>query len=333
MTRLVGSGVRVLGVGSAVPSRVLTNADLEKMMDTSDEWITQRTGIRERRVVDPDSEGTFTLSTQALQSAMDSAGVTPGDLDLLILATVSGEMSCPSVACRVAAAIGAVPMPAFDVTAACSGFVYSMNIADAILASGRFRTIGVIGCDTMSTIVDYSDRSVSILFGDAAGAAILQRDEGSESGQIVGRMYADGSDWSTLYIPRRPHEIPQSDRDNPIKLGCLRMHGREIFKFAVTQMRALIEETLKEAGLTVDDVDHFICHQSNRRILESAKEKLGIPDEKMYINIDRYGNSSAGSVGLCFGELWQSGKIQPGQIVLLVAIGGGMTWASSLWRI
>jgi len=213
-------GVRLLGTGSAVPDRVLTNGDLEKMIDTSDEWIHQRTGIRERRVSEKEKgEGCFTLAKRALQGAIDESGIDPKEMDLIILASVTSEMTCPSNACRVSNAVGATPAAAFDLVAACSGFIYASNIADSLIRSGRHRCVGVIGCDAMSHVIDYDERSVSILFGDAAGAMILRRDENVDMGCRYQRMYADGERWESLYIPRRPREVPESDRENPIKLG------------------------------------------------------------------------------------------------------------------
>ncbi len=328
-------GVRIAGVGSAVPERVLTNADLEKMMDTTDEWIVQRTGIRERRIIDPSrGESNLTLSREALCKALDNAGMSGSDLDLVILASVTTDMSCPSTACRIADEVGASHAAAFDLVAACSGFVYALNVADSLVRSGRHRAVGVIGCDTLSTICDYTDRTVSILFGDAAGSVILVRDDDDPAtGCLYQTMATDGSMWKTLYIPRKEADIPSEDIDNPIRMGCLRMQGREVYKFAVTKFREVIEDALLKTALDVEDISQFICHQSNIRIIESAMEKIGLPPEKVHVNIDRYGNSSAGSVGLCFDQLWQAGKVKRGDNIIFVAFGGGLTWASSVWRV
>jgi len=303
------------------------------MVDTNDEWIVQRTGIRGRRICDPSREGTFTLNRDALKNALDSAGMQGKDLDLIIVGTCTQEMNCPSVACRVAGEVGAVGAGAFDVVAACSGFVYSMNIADSLIRSGRFKRIGVCGGDAMSSVIDYQERSVSILFGDAAGAAVLVADENPQRGCIHQQLGSDGRDWSGLYLPRRAQEVPEADRDNPIRLGCLRMNGREVFKFAVSRFRQVIEESLTATGFTPNDLSQIICHQSNIRIIESAREKLGLPPEKVYINIDKFGNSSAGSVGLCLDQLWRDGKIPVGKPMMMVAFGGGMTWASGVWNV
>ena len=326
-------GVRIAGVGSAVPDRRLTNQDFEKMFDTSDEWITTRTGIRERRVVDQKTEGTFTLSVEAVQKALDDAGIDGSSIDLLINASVSSEMTCPSNGCRVAHAIGAVPSPAFDLVAACSGFVYGLNVADPLIRGGAFKRIAVVGCDSMSTLCDYKDRSVSILFGDAAGAVILERDEDTDRGSIYSSMKSDATNWPCLYIPRREQEVQDQPAVEHIELGKLRMLGREVYKFAVPKLIEMIEEALAAANLSTDDVSQFVCHQSNARIIESAIAKLGLPAEKVHMNIQHYGNSSAGSVGLCLDEVWRAGKIKTGDIILIAAVGGGMTWAVNLWRV
>lgn len=326
-------GVRIRGTGSFVPQRVLTNDDLSKILDTSDEWIHQRTGIRERRICDPTVEGTFTMARDALKNALDAAEMKGSDLDLIIVGTVTAEMTCPSVAARVGAALGAIPAPAFDIGAACCGFVYGMNIAQALIKSGQFKNIGVVGSEAMSTIVDYSDRTVSILFGDSAGAAILSRDPDPRIGCLYQTMGSDGSGWHSLYLPRRLQEVPEVDKANPIALGNLRMNGKEVFRFAVTKFREVIEDAMSKTGLTPESVGQVICHQSNVRIIEAAREKLGLPHEKVYINIDKFGNSSAGSVGLCLDQLWRAGKIEKERPFVMVAFGGGLTWASGVWRI
>lgn len=326
-------GVRIRGTGSCVPERRLTNEDLSKLVDTNDEWIVQRTGIHERRVCDLSTEGTFTMARDALKNALDAAEMKGSDLDLIIVGTVTGEMTCPSVAARVGAALGAVPAAAFDLSAACCGFVYSINLAQALIRSGQFRSIGVVGSECMSSIVDYSDRTVSILFGDAAGAAVLTRDPDPRIGCMYSTMGSDGSGWQSLYIPRRLQEVPENDRDNPIALGHLRMHGKEVFRFAVTKFREVIEDAMHQTGLTAESVGQVICHQSNIRIIEAAREKLGLPHEKVYVNIDQFGNSSAGSVGLCLDQLWRAGKIEKERPFVMVAFGGGLTWASGVWRI
>lgn len=330
---LPGCGVAIAGVGGCAPPGVLTNEQLEGMMDTSAEWIEQRTGIRRRHVVDPTREDTVTVARDAMQAALDDAGMKATDLDLLILASVTSEMTCPSNACRVAAELGAMPAGAFDLVAACSGWVYGSNLADCLIRTGRYRTIGVVGCDILSQRVDYEERSVSILFGDGAGAAIFTRDDDPSRGCIYQTMNADGSNWHALYMPNSVREVPEEDRDNTIRIGRLRMRGREVFKFAVNKFREVIEDALERTGLGVDDVDHFICHQSNVRIIDAAKDRLGLPDEKVHVNIHEYGNTSAGSIGLVMNDLWSAGRVQRGQTIVFVAFGGGLTWSSSVWRV
>ncbi|MGI9015025.1 MAG: beta-ketoacyl-ACP synthase III [Phycisphaerales bacterium] len=325
-------GVRLAGTGSGVPSNVLTNADLSEMMDTTHEWIVQRTGICERRVCNED-ENAMTLSRDAIGNALDAAGMQPNDLDLLIVATCTTEMHVPSTACRVLNALGIVKAAAFDLNAACTGFVYALNIADSLIRSGRHRAVGVVGCDVLSRMVDYNERSVSILFGDSAGGAVLVRDDNPERGCIYQLLEADSSGWDVLYCPRRQEDVREWDRDNTIGLGNLRMQGREVYRFAVTKFQSVIEDALQKTNLTADDVTQFICHQSNARIIESAIEKLGLAPEKVHINIDRFGNCSAGSVPLCLDQVMRAGKIKDGDIILLAGFGAGLTWASSVWRV
>ncbi|MCH2132303.1 MAG: ketoacyl-ACP synthase III [Phycisphaerales bacterium] len=326
-------GVRLVGTGSAVPGRVLTNDDLSKILDTSDEWIRQRTGIRERRICSESDESVFSLQRDALQRALDDAGMKGSDLDLIICASVTSEMTCPSNACRVAAAVDAAPAGAFDMVAACSGFVYALNVADSLVRCGRHRAIGVVGCDAMSKVVDFEERTVSVLFGDAAGAAIVVRDDDPSKGSVYQTLNADGSGWHSLYLPRRETDIPAGSPESDIRLGYLRMDGRDVYRFAVSKFKEVIEDAMASTSLTPDDIAQFICHQSNIRIIESAKEKLGLPDDKVYINIDRYGNTSGGSVGLCLDEIRRAGRISDGDTIVFVAFGGGLTWASSVWNL
>jgi len=327
-------GVAILGCGSAVPEGLLSNVDLEKVIDTSDDWIRQRTGVTVRRKCDPArGEGTLSLSTEALRKALDDAGLAGSDLDLVIVATVTGEMTFPSTACRVADAVGANPAGAFDLLAACSGFVYALNVAESLVAGGRYRTIGVVGCDAMSTVMDYTNRRTCILFGDAAGAVVVQQTEDRSRGCLYQAMNADGSRWHHLYCARAEHHAPKDADWNEVKLNYLQMNGPEVYKFAVSTFQSALTEALERNHLAVGDISMLIAHQSNARIIESAKKKLGLPDEKVYVNIDRYGNSSAGSVPLCFDELWRAGRIRQGDIVVMVAFGAGMTWGTNVWRV
>lgn len=330
----MSAGVRLIGTGMHVPEACLTNDDLSRFMDTSDEWITQRTGIRERRLCDPTKgEGTTWLATQALRKALSEAGVAGREIDLVVVASVTGEMTCPATACRVAQEVGAGGAGAFDVLAACSGFVYGLNLAHDQIRSGSVGTVAVVGCDAMSTVMDYTNRGVSVLFGDAAGAAILQGCDDPTRGIVSRSMHADGGRWADLYIPQREHHLPADADRSVVELDSLQMNGREVYKFAVGTFSNLIRETLEDAGLTADDIDHYICHQSNARMLESARERFGIPPEKMHINIDRLGNCSAGSAATVLAELRLMGKARDGETVMFLAFGGGLTWASSLWQL
>ncbi len=329
-----GFGTRIVSTGSFVPEKVITNFDLAEIMDTSDEWIQQRTGIRQRHISDQSKgEGTVSLAINAAADGFEKSGLAPEDIDLIICATCTQEMTCPSVACRISERIGTKQAAAFDLAAACSGFLYGLNFAETLIRCGRYRTALIVGADAMSTVMDYTDRSVSILFGDASGSVVVTRDDDPARGCQHQLMGADGVGWESLYMPRREVDVPEQDRDNPIKLGMLRMNGREVFKFAVKKFQEVIEETLEQSGHSIDDLSLMICHQSNLRIIESAREKLGIEKDKVYVNIDRVGNSSAGSIGLCLDELNRAGRIKEGELILFVAFGGGMTWASSLWRV
>ncbi|MFM9956602.1 MAG: 3-oxoacyl-ACP synthase III family protein [Phycisphaerales bacterium] len=328
-------GVRIAGTGHAVPEKIVTNHDLAKVMDTSDEWIAQRTGIRQRRVCDAaKGEGPMTLSAEALRRALADARMDAKELDLIILGTVSGEMLCPSTACRVADAVGATPAGAYDIVAACCGFVYGLNQAHAVIRSGQARNVGVIGCDCLYARMDPQNRAVNVLFGDSAGAAVLRATDDTTRGIIASTIHADGSRWTDLYIPNVASDLPpgaDAERDG-IMYGTLQMNGREVYKFAVGTFTPLIESTLEQAGLKADDVAMYVCHQSNARMLEAARDRLGVGPDKLYINIDRFGNCSAGSVPVALDELRKMGKCREGELVMFVAFGGGMTWASSLWR-
>lgn len=326
-------GVRIAGTGSFAPEGILTNDDLAKMVDTNDEWIVQRTGIRRRHICDASkNEGAFSMSREALDRAIQDSGIDPATLDLIIVGTVSSEMTCPSTAARLTAACGATPAGAFDVSAACCGFLYSMNMAESMIRLGRADRVAVVGVDHMSSLMDYDDRTCSILFGDAAGAAILEAVDDPSRGSIHQTMHADGRGWGALYIPRKLGDLVDGADPDEIKMGCLRMNGREVYKFAVTKFQRAISDALKATELSPEDVGTYICHQSNARIIESAVEKLGLPADRVYINIDEYGNTSGGSVGLCLDEIRRKGLADESKPMLLVAFGGGMTWSSSVWR-
>lgn len=326
------AGVGIAGTGVALPPRRLCNKELAELVETSDEWIVQRTGIRERRIVD-DGVTLVDLATEAVAHALQRASLAPTDLDALILATMTPEMTCPACAPRVVSQLGAAPAGAFDVSAACSGFVYSLNLAYTMVQSGFYRTVAVVGAETMSRVINWKDRNTCVLFGDAASAAILTATDDASQGCLHQIMHSDASVWHELYVPRQMSDI--SDRGAPFngQLGTMQMNGREVYKFAVHTVQATIENALNALGLKPDDLAMIIPHQSNARIMESARDKLGLAPEKMYINIDRYGNTSAASAGLCLHELHEAGRLKKGDLVLFTAMGGGMTWTNSLWRL
>jgi len=324
--------VALLGTGSAVPSRVMTNADFEAYLDTSDEWIVSRTGIRERRIAS-DGESTALLAAEAARRALSDAGIGPEEVDLVVCATITPEVPFPATACFVQRDLGLKNAAAFDLSAACSGFVYALVAAAKFLQGGRWRRALVIGAECMSRFSDYQDRTTCILFGDGAGAAVIGRSDDESVGLVHSRLHTDGSGIELLWVPAGGSRQPATHETVEQRLHFVKMRGREIYKFAVTRMQEVIEQTLQEAGVDPQDVDLVIPHQSNLRIIESARQKMGWPPEKMFVNIDKYGNTSAASVAIALDEARKAGRIGPGSLVLMVAFGAGLTWASALWRI
>ena len=329
-------GVEIIGCGSGLPDAKLTNADLEKLMDTSDEWITKRTGIKERRKADIENgELSSTLAIKALQNAFDDAGITAKDLDMILVATMTPDMPTPSVACVVARKIGTHNIAAIDINGACSGFVFTISMANAMIQAGPYKTIAVVGADTLTRYVDYTTegRTSAILFGDAAAALILRKSDDTSKGLLAHRMHSDGEGSKHLYIPSTQFDIPEDQEYRPEMCHRVQMNGQAVFKFAVSKFQKVIGDTLEDAGLSADDVDHFVCHQANSRILDSARDRFGIPSDKLLINIDRYGNTVAASAPLVFTELAKSGQIKEGDKVMFLAFGAGLTWGSSLWQL
>jgi 3-oxoacyl-[acyl-carrier-protein] synthase-3 len=336
-------GVTIVGTGSALPVRTITNHDLEKVMDTSDEWIVQRTGIRTRHKIDRSKgESTFSLGAAALKNALAAAKLEPTALDLILCATMTPEMGCPPTSCLISNAVGAHGCAAFDISGACSGYVYALNVAHELMKGGLFKTVGVIGSDTITPMMDYSNngRTTAILFGDGAGAAILQATDDPDQGILAQTMHAEGRGWKEIYIPHDDSDFPEGVAPDPLKIGHVQMNGAGVFKFAVGTFPGVIQETLDKAGITAAEVDMFVCHQSNARILSAARERFGLPEEKLYVNIDRVGNTLAASVPICLDDVVRSGKIKlgvpgrpGGHKVLFVAFGGGLTWGSSLWQL
>jgi len=322
----------IAGMGVAVPEKVLTNFDFEKFLDTSDEWITQRTGIHQRRVVSGE-QSTATLATDAARAALADAKAQPQDLDLIVCATVTPEMPFPATACFVQDALGAKDIPAFDINAACSGFIYALTVASQFIQTGAYKKILVVGADTLTRITDYSDRGSCILFGDGAGAVVLEPTDQPGKGILYNVLHADGSGWDYIHVPAGGSRTPASHQTVDARGHYVKMRGRDVYKFAVEKMQWLLEDCMKQCGLSVGDIDMVVPHQVNSRIILSATEKFSLPIDKVYMNIDRYGNTSAASVPLAMEEARSAGKIGPGSLILLVAFGAGLTWAGSVIRL
>ncbi|MGV6815569.1 MAG: beta-ketoacyl-ACP synthase III [Phycisphaerales bacterium] len=329
-------GVEIIGSGQSLPESRLTNTDLEACMDTSSEWIIKRTGIHERRQAKIcEGERTSTLSVQAITAALADANIDASELDLLLVATMTPDSPTPSIGCIVADRIGAGHIGAMDINAACSGFVFTLSMAESLIKAGGYRTIGVIGADTITRFIEYSTagRGAAILFGDGAGAMILRRSDDPTKGLLAHRMHSDGDGGKHLFIPTSELDFPEGFEFDQSLCDRVQMNGKAVFKFAVNKFQQVIADTLDDANLEPDDVDHYVCHQANLRILESARERFGIPKEKLLVNIDRLGNTVAGSVPLVFAELKESGKLNEGDKVMFLAFGAGLTWGSSLWQL
>jgi len=327
-THLPKRTVSIIGTGSYVPERVLTNAELEKLVDTSDEWILTRTGIRERRIAAAE-ESTSDLAAKAATNALENAGISADEIDLVIVATVTPDMFFPSTACFVQTKIGAKKAACFDVSAACSGFLYALEIAQQFITSNTFNTILVIGAEKLSCIVDWTDRNTCVLFGDGAGAAIL-RHRGGSHGVIATHMGSDGSYSDILYIPGGGCKFPLNGSNIDQRLNTIKMNGKETYKQAINAMMSATKVALEAADLKVEDLACIIPHQANMRIIEAIADRLQLPMERFMINLDRYGNTSAAAVAIALDEANRSGRMKEGDYILLVVFGGGLTWASSV---
>jgi len=321
---------RITGTGSCLPDKVVTNADLEKFLDTSDEWIVTRTGIRERRQA---AEGEYTsdLAAKAAEKALEMAGISPDELDYIILATITGDFPWPATACLVQNRLGASKAAAFDISAACSGFVYALDAATGYIARGAASKILVIGAEVLSRIVDWEDRNTCVLFGDGAGAVVLEAQEG-EAGILSTHLHADGSYWELLYQAGFGSRNPASESGIKERLPYLKMQGNEVFKVAVRSLSEVAEEALKAHGLDAADVDLFIPHQANRRIIEATAKRAGLTDKQVYSNVDKYGNTSGASIPIALDEANRAGRLKEGDLLLLDAFGGGFTWGAALIR-
>jgi len=321
----------VASVGVAVPPGVLTNADLTRMLDTSDAWIVERTGIRERHIARPEQTVAM-LSQEASERAMASAGVTAAQLDAIVLATASPDRLLPSTACDLQALLGAENAAAFDISAACPGFVYALTVAEGLIASGQSETVLVVGAEKLSAITDFQDRSTAILFGDGAGAAIVRRSSRPGRGILATFIKSDGRLAPLLYRPGGGSADPISERVVCERSHYMKMAGREVFKAAVRTMTDACDAALRRAGVTADQVDLLVPHQANLRIIEAIAKHAGFPMSKVMVNVERYGNTSSASIPLALEQAVAEGRVGPGSVILLVAFGAGFTWGSAVIR-
>jgi len=324
----VGRTCSIAGIGSYVPEKILTNADLEKMVETSDEWITTRTGIKQRRIAAKD-EFTSDLAAKAAERAMKMAGITADQIDLIIVATITPDMPFPATACIVQHKLGAKRAAAFDLEAACSGFIYALEIGQQFIMSRTYDTVLVIGAEKLSSITDWTDRNTCVLFGDGAGAAILQNRE-SAHGLLTAVMGADGEKADLLFMPGGGSRCPATKESVDARLHYLRMEGKETFKNAVQAMQSAATEVLRRCEIDISEIKCIIPHQANRRIIDVVGERLGAKPEQLFINLDKYGNTSAASVAIALDEAVNSGRISRGDLILLVVFGAGLTWGAAV---
>lgn len=332
-TRTQAAGMRIAGLGMYVPTRVLSNADLEKMVETSDEWITARTGIRERRIA-AENETASEMGAAAARQALETSGVRAADLDLILVATATPDTIFPSTACHIQRKIGAGRCPAFDIQAACSGFLFVLITAQQYLASGRYRNILIVGTERLSSVVDWQDRTTCVLFGDGAGAAVLTRDATGVSGLLDYDFGADGNDHEILYLPNTlpPGLNCTGPIGGELQPGYIKMLGQETFKRAVGTMAKSCQLVMKRSGVTVEDLTCVISHQANMRIIDALADRLKVPKEKCFVNVERYGNMSAACIPVALSEAREHYGLQRGDKILFVAFGGGLTWASCLLK-
>lgn len=320
----------IVGTGSATPDRVLTNADLERMVETSDEWIVTRTGIRERRIAAPD-EATSDLAAAAARPALEAAGLAPADVELIVVATATPDMLFPSTACVVQSRLGARRAAAFDLLAACSGYLYALQVADGLLRSGVYRNALVIGAETLSKVLDFTDRNTCVIFGDAAGASVLVPRAG-DRGILSTHVHADGTGGELIRIPAGGSRMPASAETVARRDHCIKMRGNETYKIAVRRMEETVLEALEANRVRPGDVDLVVPHQANLRIIEAVMARLGLPMEKAVLTIERYGNTSAACIPMALDFAVREGRLKEGNLVLMVAFGGGLTWGSALMR-
>lgn len=323
---------RITGTGSSLPEKVLTNLDLERMVETSDEWITTRTGIKQRRIA-ADGQYTSTFAVEASRRALEMAGIKAEELDLIILGTVTPDFPFPATSCIVQHELGAVNAASFDLSAACSGFIYGLSIADKYIRTGEAKKVLVIGAEVLSRVVDWTDRNTCILFGDGSGAAVVEAVEG-DTGLLSSHIFSNGSYWNTLYQPGCGNRNPATNQHTiDDRLFYIKMDGNDVFKHAVRAMGEASCAALSANGMSPEDVTLLIPHQANRRIIDATAKRLGITqEERVFINLHNYGNTSSASIPICLDEANRSGRLKSGDIVLLAAFGGGFTYGSALMR-
>ncbi len=325
---------QLVGTGSSFPERIVTNFDLEKFVDTSDEWIRTRTGIESRRFVDPSrGESTVSLSEAASRRALQMAGMQASEIGAIIVGTVTPDTVMPNTANQIQALLGAGQAPSFDLQAACSGFLYGLTLADSLIRTGQVASALVIGAETLSSLINWKDRGTCVLFGDGAGAVVLKRTEDRTHSVIATKIYSDGRYGHILNIPHGFSKVPPHSAEYRSDMHKIKMIGSEIFKMAVRNMVEASEVILKENGFSVSDVDHFVFHQANLRIIDMCMKTLGVPAEKVSNNLNKYGNTSAATLPVCLDEAIRAGTVKKGNLVLLTTFGGGITWGSALLRI
>ncbi|BDS08820.1 3-oxoacyl-[acyl-carrier-protein] synthase 3 [Oceaniferula spumae] len=320
--------VTIAGTGSYLPEKVLTNADLEKIVDTSDEWIVSRTGIKERRIAAAD-EFTSHMATKAAQRALEQAGMAAEDIELIIVATITPDTLTPSTACYVQANLGAFSAVAFDISAACSGFLYAMKLAKRLISDGAYKNAIIIGAEKLSAFVNWEDRNTCVLFGDGAGAAVLRKSAEGEGRILASETGTDGRHTSILDIKGGGSACPITMSNANDHLATLSMQGREVFKLAVNAMRQASEKVIERAGLTPEDITLVVPHQANLRIIDAIADRLTVPNEKVFVNLHKYGNTSAAAVAIALDEAHREGKFKRGDNIIMVAFGAGLTWAAT----
>lgn len=319
--------VRIISTGTSIPKKIISNSDLAKIVDTNDEWITARTGIKERRVAD-ENHASSDLGVEASLKAIERASLDPKDIDVIIVGTITPDYIFPSTACLIQERIGASNAYAFDISAGCSGYLYAMQVAKSLIDGGSAKTILVIGTETMTRVLDYQDRGTCILFGDGAGATILQKSD--KQGILSICLGSDGGGWDLLYQPGGGSRMPPTEQSIKNRMHYLKMNGKEVFKIAVKSMGNASVEAIEKAGIKAEDIDIFIAHQANYRIMDAVRKRINLPTEKVFMNISKYGNTSSASVPIALDEALEEGRIKEGDLVLFSAFGAGFTWGASV---